>query len=239
MWLTHSDCRRLITETWRTDIIGCPMFILAQNLKVLKKDLRVWNRVVFGNIHTIIRNAMNSVDNIQNSITISGLEQHLLDLEDHAQAELLQALDLEEMFWKEKSRLNWHINGDINTHFFHRFTKIRQATNSMSMLKEGERCLSNQEDIANHVLNYYTDLFSSPNNTSPNDLIQQVIPTLVSEDENSMLTGIPSRHEIKMDVFAMNGEGAPGPDGFGGCFYQTFWDIVEEDDCNSIIQFFT
>ncbi|XP_019423071.1 PREDICTED: uncharacterized protein LOC109332543 [Lupinus angustifolius] len=37
----------------------------------------------------------------------------------------------------------------------------------------------------------------------------------------------------------MNGDGALGPDGFGRCFYQHIWDIVEYDVCNSISQFFT
>ncbi|KAE9614613.1 putative RNA-directed DNA polymerase [Lupinus albus] len=54
-----------------------------------------------------------------------------------------------------------------------------------------------------------------------------------------MLSSIPFDVEVKSVVFAMNGEGAPGPDGFGGCFYQHFWDVVHIDVCNSVRQFFT
>jgi len=39
-------------------------------------------------------------------------------------------------------------------------------------------------------------------------------------------------------VFSLNGDGAPGPDGFGGHFYQTFWDIVGDDVVNSVQEFF-
>lgn len=35
-----------------------------------------------------------------------------------AQNDLEVALNLEEEFWKEKSRLNWHLSGDMNTDFF-------------------------------------------------------------------------------------------------------------------------
>lgn len=54
-----------------------------------------------------------------------------------------------------------------------------------------------------------------------------------------MLTAIPSAEEAKFAVFSMNGCGAPGPDGFGGCFYQTYWDIVSEDVYKVVLQFFS
>ncbi|XP_019438908.1 PREDICTED: uncharacterized protein LOC109344602 [Lupinus angustifolius] len=106
MWLNHSDCRRLVTEAWRTDFFGYHMFIFAQKMKHLKKELRFWNTNVFGNIHTRVKNVMISVGNIQHSIAEIGPEQDLMDLNDHAQFELLHALEVEEIFCKEKSRLN-------------------------------------------------------------------------------------------------------------------------------------
>lgn len=41
-----------------------------------------------------------------------------------------------------------------------------------------------------------------------------------------------------MLFFPMNGNGAPGPDGFGGNFYQRNWHIIEQDVYNSVLQFF-
>ncbi|KAF1894215.1 hypothetical protein Lal_00004139 [Lupinus albus] len=41
--------------------------------------------------------------------------------------------------------------------------------------------------------------------------------------------------KIKNVVFDLNGEGAPGPDGFSGCFYQSFWPIVGDDICSPIV----
>jgi hypothetical protein len=36
----------------------------------------------------------------------------------------------------------------------------------------------------------------------------------------------------------MNVDGAPGPDGFGGHFFQHFWDIVAADVVSSVQEFF-
>jgi hypothetical protein len=61
---------------------------------------------------------------------------------------------------------------------------------------------------------------------------------LVTADENDMLVRLPLRKEIKDAVFSLNGDGAPGPDGFGGHFYQTFWDVIGDDVVNSVEDFF-
>lgn len=71
-----------------------------------------------------------------------------------------------------------------------------------------------------------------------NDLIAKTIPSVVRKDDNSMLTKLPTLEEVKTAVFSINGDGAPGPDGFGGCFYQKFWDIVALDVYNSVKQIF-
>ncbi|XP_019435167.1 PREDICTED: uncharacterized protein LOC109341679 [Lupinus angustifolius] len=154
-----------------------------------------------------------------------------------AQKELLVALNYEEEFWKEKSRLKWKINGDRNTSYFHKIAKIMFATKSMSMLRKEDTTLLDQHAIEEHVLDYFTNLYASDNETLPSSLISQAIPQLVSDEDNSMLSSIPWK--IRSAVFAMNGEGAPGPDGFGGCFFQDFWDIIGHDVCQSVIQFFS
>lgn len=53
-----------------------------------------------------------------------------------------------------------------------------------------------------------------------------------------MLTGIPTWEEVRNAVFSMNANGAPGPDGFGGFFYQNFWDIVGHDVFYAVSEFF-
>ncbi|XP_019434814.1 PREDICTED: uncharacterized protein LOC109341364 [Lupinus angustifolius] len=234
MWLLNSDCRRLVADVWRIEVVGCPMFILSQKLRNLKKELKDWNHNVFGNIHQRVNSAKANVDVIQNCINDQGPDISLLEQEDLAQTELMNALVVEESFWKEKAKINWYIMSDKNTSFFHRVTKIKQGTKSLSMLKYGDSVLTNHDDIANHVLDYYTNLFASPNITAPNSVIQDVIPRLVTDEGNSMLTQLPSITEIKDAVFALNGEAAPSPDGFSGCFFQKIWDIIKTEGADRV-----
>jgi len=41
-----------------------------------------------------------------------------------------------------------------------------------------------------------------------------------------MLTNLSSLVEVKLVVFDMNAMGSPGADGFGGFFFQQYWDII-------------
>ncbi|MCH94435.1 RNA-directed DNA polymerase (Reverse transcriptase), partial [Trifolium medium] len=70
-------------------------------------------------------------------------------------------------------------------------------------------------------------------------LVDEVIPAIIDERVNSILTMIPSSLEIKNAVFELNKDGAPGPDGFGAFFFQTYWDIIQHDVVNAVTEFFT
>lgn len=81
-------------------------------------------------------------------------------------------------------------------------------------------------------------MYASSNECFDNGLFSQVIPSLVNHLDNVMLTNIPSLEEVKTAVFAMGGNSSLGPDGFGGSFYHSFWDVVSLDVFNSCLQFF-
>lgn len=127
--------------------MGCPMYILSQKLKNLICQLKSWNKEVFGDVHLMINPAQAEVDLVQDQIAMNGMDDVPMDRDKEAQLQLQKALHFQEVFWKEKSRINWHKFGDRNTAFFHKATKIRNASQRMTMLKVGDQILDNQEDI--------------------------------------------------------------------------------------------
>lgn len=214
------------------------MFVLVQKLKSLKQALKSWNKDIFGDMHKKVDMALKEVDHIQTRLMEDGWSDSLDAQEKNAQVDIQQALLYEEEFWREKSRLNWHSSGDRNTAYFHKVTRIRQASKQMNMLRQGDLILDNSTDIENHVVDYYSALLASSNTSVQNDLIKKSIPLLVSDMDNAMLTNLPTLEEVWSTVFSLNGQGAPGPDGFGGCFFQTYWDIVGPNVFAAVTQFF-
>lgn len=86
-------------------------------------------------------------------------------------------------------------------------------------------------------MHYFQGIFGTLNDCVVNDLVERAIPPMVTNDENIMLTTMPLEDEIRKAVFDMNADGTPGPDGFGGHFYQHFWDIVAADVVSYVQEF--
>lgn len=66
----------------------------------------------------------------------------------------------------------------------------------------------------------------------------EVIPYSVDDQMNKILTLNPTANENKLVAFSLNKDSAPGPNGFGGVFYQTYWNIIQKDVCNPVKQLF-
>ncbi|MCH90331.1 RNA-directed DNA polymerase (Reverse transcriptase), partial [Trifolium medium] len=145
---------------------------------------------------------------------------------------------MEEAFWKEKANVKWHSEGDKNTAFFHKTAKIKQAYKKISTLRVNDMVLTDQDLISHHVVSHFQALFSGSNAAVDNGLVEEVIPNLLNDGINNLLTILPSELEIKNAVFSMNKDEAPGPDGFGAFFFQTYWDIIKIDVVNAVLEFF-
>jgi hypothetical protein len=79
----------------------------------------------------------------------------------------------------------------------------------ISALKNGETLLTDPNDIADHVVDHFTNLFYSTSIMQDNGLIEECVPNLLNDDLNRLLTLLPSHLEIKNAVFALNRNSAP------------------------------
>jgi hypothetical protein len=55
--------------------------------------------------------------------------------------------------------------------------------------------------------------------------------------ENVALTSLFSKEEVKVAIFQMEHNKAPGPDGFLAEFYQVFWSIIKDDLMSLFLEF--
>jgi len=93
--------------------------------------------------------------------------------------------------------------------------------------------------IEEHILDFYKTLYAESishdrDTNNMEDFNGTYILELVSSEENMMLLKCPDFLEIKNVIFNLNGNSAPGPDGFGGVFYHSCWDIIGTDVCNAV-----
>ena len=241
MWLEHEDFEKFVEVKWRSyNLSGTAMGVLTSKLRLLKKDLRVWNSSIFGNVHVAVDKANNILEDIQLKIANEGYSEDLYNQEIKAHSALAKALNYQAAFFKEKSHLKWLENGDRNSSFFHRIASNKKKANSISMLQINGSPCTDPHLIDNHLVEFFRNLFNGASSASERDfsIIPQVIPKLVDKYDNSLLTGMPSGDDIKATVFSMDSSSAPGPDGFGGVFYQSCWNIVGDNVISAVQEFF-
>jgi len=106
-------------------------------------------------------------------------------------------------------------------------------------MRNGDITLNEPDLVVTHVVNHFTNSFTNNIDTNQNNLIEEVVPELITDRVNHMLTMLPSHEEISNAVFALNKNSAPGPDGFGAIFFQTYWEIIKHDVFRVVLQFFT
>ncbi|PRQ42072.1 putative RNA-directed DNA polymerase [Rosa chinensis] len=239
MWLQHPNFHAVVSNCWNSfQLCGCPMFVTLQKLKALKHCLRDWNKAVFGNVHQKVVAARENLVNIQHDIATRGMTDQRFEDEIVAKSAVLDALRMQETYWKDRARVKWLTDGDRSTSFFHTYAKVRAAKSQMSSIRVGERILTDPSDIAAHTVAFYQNLYDIPSPSTNVEEVCSVIPSLVTDDENVVLSAIPTSEEIRSAVFSMDGSSAPGPDGFSGSFYQACWDIVGSDVVACVRQFF-
>ncbi|PRQ24517.1 putative RNA-directed DNA polymerase [Rosa chinensis] len=81
--------------------------------------------------------------------------------------------------------------------------------------------------IADTFLSYYKQLFTTAGPQNLSDILL-LVDLVVTASMNRSLLAAVSLEEVKQAIFGLGSLKAPGPDGFPGLFYQTYWTIVNK-----------
>ena len=141
-------------------------------------------------------------------------------------SDLLQLYKAEEYFWKQRSRQLLLSLGDSNTSYFHAISKGRSTRNRFSVIEDKDGLPQYEEEqIANIISSFYADLFKSSEYLG-NRIVHGAIQPCITSEQNEKLIAIPQEREITEATFSINGEKAPGPDGFSASFFHANWEVV-------------
>ena len=137
-------------------------------------------------------------------------------------------LNQEEELWALKSRVNWMIQGDRNTTFYHVSTLVRWKRNQILSIKDPMGEWVHEESAIKEVVRsgfnaIYTTSFVVGSRGDP--VLSQWQARLTSEEKES-IGGAASEEEIKSALWSLKAFKAPGPDGLHAGFFHRFWLIV-------------
>lgn len=127
-------------------------------------------------------------------------------------------LHLEQTFWRQRSRVFWLTDGDLNTRFFHQRATNRRRRNLLKgLFNEAGVWCSEENAMEDIVVNDFSGLFTSSNPLTI-DEVTSVVPRLISDEMNQSLIQEITIEEVWQSLKQMHPSKAPGPDGFSQVF---------------------
>ncbi|XP_075665040.1 uncharacterized protein LOC142634633 [Castanea sativa] len=229
-----NGCNAIVKKAWNEEVSGSAMVRLCKKQATTRDTLRKWNKEVFGHYQDSINRLLSKIAEVQSgsqSMENERIESNLL-------VELLKWLVRSEILWKKKSRELWLKEGDKNNKFFHLSTTICRRQNRIDAIKQDDGTwVTSSNQIREHFLNSFKDLFREEEVSFPNNLDNLISPC-ITKAENSILSKIPTPEEIKSTLFNMHDKKAPRLDGFLALFYKEFWPIVGDVVTKAVTSFF-
>lgn len=135
----------------------------------------------------------------------------------------MDALLAEESMMKQKAKVDWLRQGDLNTAYFHARVKQRRASCSIRSICDSQ---GNWHDDPEHVkailLDYFQLLLGSSSSTiaSVDTSVIRDGPVLSIAQASSLSSPIQDE-EVKQALFSIENSKSPGPDGYSSGFLKS------------------
>ncbi|PKI73251.1 hypothetical protein CRG98_006386 [Punica granatum] len=119
----------------------------------------------------------------------------------------------------------------------------KRAKSTIKVLYNGdEQRIERPADIAKEAVDFYEKLLGTTDpqtNGGEVSQIEQLLNFQLTSAQAASLIQPVSEEEIKRALWSMDGNKAPGPDGYSSHFFKTSWHIVGKDFSSAILKFFS
>ncbi|XP_060181961.1 uncharacterized protein LOC132611561 [Lycium barbarum] len=237
LWVDEPGFMDVVQNAWNIETEGSKMWQFHAKLKNTTKNLSWWSRNCIGDIFNNTKEKEKMVAELEDQCQQNNNEENRMKL-NQANANLIRHYKVEEAFWKQKSSIKWHNEGDLNTRFFHSVMASKKNRLLLTKIKNDEgNWIEGVNDIAKEAIMFFEKQFTRENIVME-DSILSCLPRVIDPGDNEELCKLPTLQEIKEVVFSMNSDSSPGPDGVNGTFYKKCWDIIATDLYEMILEFF-
>lgn len=192
-----------------------PQKALKARLKGCASELAAWGKTKRGNYPLRIGKAC---QHLQETI-VSGGDVH------GARLHLENLLGEEEIYWRQRARVEWLQWGDRNSRWFHQRATQRRKYNHMEGLMDANGdYVQEEEGMVKVISAYFNEVFASNQKHDSVELqwfLDHVQPGLDVEAK-AMLNMRYTEEELLVALKQMHPTKAPGEDGFPALLYQKY-----------------
>ncbi|XP_073363662.1 uncharacterized protein [Aegilops tauschii subsp. strangulata] len=143
---THEGYEAMIASAWAeaqaANQANGALGAACNRFRLTSRAMQVWSRQVFGSIKKQITHLKVQLVDAKERAVRTGYGQEIKDIED----QLHELYEREEVYYKQRSRVDWLTDGDQNTKYFQNRASQRKWKNTIKALKreDGSRCTDDE-----------------------------------------------------------------------------------------------
>lgn len=235
-------------NAWNCCFYFSGLVAVTKKLNRFKEDLIVWNKSTFENVQLHIASLESKLEDLQKRFVYYSSSAGSRDSLNRQEMEVCIELEKwyessEELFWAQKSRQMWLLQGDRNTAYFHNVVRKRRAhQNKIRRIKDSsDRWVEDYQCIERIALSYFENIFSADDLVIQEDLSDWLnnitIPSIPDSRMRDLIKHV-TMEEVKLAIFQLKPFKAPGPDGIPATVYHRYWSFMQTDIFNLVRDFF-
>eukprot|EP00253_Pinus_taeda_P028885 PITA_28885 len=182
-------------------------FIISKDLMLIDKEI-IARVLPFGGLdHWPIQLEIKdkkfveiSIQELNEALITEGFDKVKSDQVDKHHQEWENLCKQEEIFWRQKSRVQWLEEGECDTRFFHGSAMANRAHNRISSIKDKEgELLTSHKDIETVFVQHFQSI-TQENNSDREQFIRDVtrhIPKLLSREDNFNPNRLVTEEEVR------------------------------------------
>ncbi|GJV98289.1 RNA-directed DNA polymerase, eukaryota, reverse transcriptase zinc-binding domain protein [Tanacetum coccineum] len=231
------DFLDVVKKEWKCDCEGYSMHKLVKKMKRMKIPLHniAWkNGNLFQNVKKLEEKLKMAQVKVEANPNCRKVKEKL--------SQVLQdyniAINDEEKLLAQKAKVKWLSEGDKNTKYFHNVIKSRINSNIIRGICDEQGNWFEGEKVAEQFVKHFEKFLSNNGGVEEIESLNDLFINKISQDNaDSMVMDITNK-EIKEAIFGIGNDKAPRPDGFIAIFFKRSWDIMGEDVCTAVKEFF-
>ena len=193
----------------------------------MKKDIIQWNRSEFGNVERQKKELLEALKFLDVKDGEHSLSEVELGERAMLRSQIQNLLSLEEVSWRQKSRMLYIKEGDNNTKFFHKMANSRRRHNHISMLEVNGVIYKDESEMAIQAVQFYKKLYKETEEWRP--FVEGLEFDQIEGLERDWLERRLEQQKVLRVVKEMEGDKAPSSDSFSLTFHHHCWGVVERD----------
>lgn len=238
MWQEDKDFNSFVKKKWENyRVHGNNIQMIMDKLRMLKSDLKWWNKEVFGYTYKLKLELTNRIQELDSLDDVDNLDDNKI-MERRELLSQLQVINMRnESLLQQKSRATWFKQGDSNSKYFYASIKWRRMRNE---IKGAHSLISGswEEDpikVKEIVKEFYKTKMLAQEDIGVR--LDNVEFKALTEADNQLLIEPFKEEEIKEAIWNCDSSKSPGPDGVSFSFIKKYWELLENDVIGAVQYF--